>query len=161
MKPIEERLAELEKAMQWWRGLSLSVAIILVGVIVMVALIGRRAMSGTTHSVTGDFQVVRAKSIQVLDEQGKTVIAMQAARGGGMLNVTSATPEDHDVLIMANPGSAHVQVSHQATPRPFGVLKIAQRKPVLQMFEEAVGEQRPREFHQFPRYDAQGVGREN
>ena len=152
MPSVEQRLTDLERTLNWWRGLSVSLAIILVGMVVMLTLIGRRVMSGSVAAARGDFQRLRARSVEVTDAKGNVVVSLQEAAGGGMVGVSSSTPNDHDVLILANPTTANVQVSHQGAPRQFGLFTIIQRKPVVQVYEETQGPGMPKDFHQFPTY---------
>lgn len=98
---------------------------------------------------------LKVKWLQVVDDKGNVVVSMNEVAGGGILSVGSATPNDHNVMIMANPHGATVQVASQKKPREFGLLQIMDRKPYLQMYEE--GEAGHAEnFYQVPLYSADG-----
>ena len=98
---------------------------------------------------------LKVKLLQVVDDHGNVVVSMNEGAGGGILSVDSATARDHKVLIMASPHGAEVLVSSQKKPRQFGLLKIMDRKPYLQLYQE--GEAGHAEnFYQVPLYTDDG-----
>ena len=151
MPSIEQRLTDLEKSVAWWRGLSLTLALLFLGLTVITTLIGRRALLPNFRAVSIDVQTLRAKRIEVVNDQDHRIITMQESSGGGVLAVSSSKPDDHDVLLFANPRTATIQISHQQSPRPFGLLTLIDRKPALQVYQESPGA-KPAHFHQFPTY---------
>jgi hypothetical protein len=98
---------------------------------------------------------LKVKWLEVIDDKGNVVISMNEGAGGGILSVASATPNDHNVMIMASPHGAAVQVSSQKKPRQFGFLKIMDRKPYLQMYEEGEAGHAENSY-QVPLYSADG-----
>ena len=152
MKTIEQRVADLERSVQWWRGLTLTLTMLFIGLTVITTLIGRRALRSTVTARKGEFHTIRAKQIDITDDKQAPVVRIQSGFGGGVINVTSSTADDHDLLLMANPRGTTVQLSHQAQPRRFGLFSMIDRLPVVQMYEESPAPGRPRNFHQFPAY---------
>lgn len=162
---ITARIQRLETSHRRWRAVALfGLVIALFGLVVPVLrepFRGAVAVPGSQRTVaTPSFEqltvgTLKVKRLHVLDEKGNTVVSMHEGAGGGILSVDSATPKDHNVMIMASPHGATVQVASQKEPRQFGVLKIMDRKPYLQMYEEGDGS--ARNFYQAPVFREDGT----
>ena len=162
----DERIRQLEASCQRWRAVSLlafAVALLALVTPIVRGLFGSaftapisQPAAATPHFDQLTVGTLKVELLNVVDDKGNTVVSILEGAGGGALMVKSATPDDHVVTIMATPHGADVQVSSQQKPRQFASLKIMDRKPYLQLYQEgATG--RAEHFYQAPLYAADGT----
>jgi hypothetical protein len=162
---MESRFVRLETALVRWRAATALVALIAVAAFLVASSRQLTAASqmpappAVTPAPASPAHLtldsLKVRWLSVVDAEGNTVISMNEGAGGGILSITSAAPTAHNVTLMASSGGATVQVSSQVKPRQFGLLKIMDRKPYLQMYEEQEGGG-TKHFYQAPVYSADG-----
>ena len=162
MDDIEARLSRLERSLRHSRAAAALAVVLAVAALLVPLLLGERAAPAVPALLTpARFERLSVDHLsvgwlRVEDDSGNAVITMNAGAGGGILSINSAKPQDHNVMLMASPHGASVQVSHQTRPRPFAFLKIMDRKPYLQMYEETPPGSPPKNFYQAPMYMEDG-----
>lgn len=78
MKTVEERLAELEGRVRRWQGMTMALALVLVAGVVMAAAKPDVA------------EVMRCRSLEVVDDSGKWVVNLDAWVLGGRIDVRNS-----------------------------------------------------------------------
>jgi hypothetical protein len=159
---IDSRIARLETSCRRYRkttSLALIAALLALAA-PYVRFSGASSTASSPMSLTPSFgrlsvENLTVKWLNVVDGEGQTVVSMNGGAGTGFIHVGSSTPNDHRAMIMAGPDRAEVTVTSQQKPRQFGQLKIMDRKPYLQMYEEGAGGH-AENFYQAPVYSDDG-----
>lgn len=91
LRPLENRLARLERGMRFWRGLAL-----LLGLAILAAL--ARGAAGPSADL------VRAKRIELVNDQGGVTAVLESDLTGGLLRLYTHEGREHIRLVTTGAG---------------------------------------------------------